>query len=416
MRYLKVTLLIAFAASLVVAGLYEMGVFLRLDLGLWSFLGRLSDPPEKRSVVQYIVFCALALSVAWTTIDISKLSLKIVVAAAALVQVISLVWVLNLYRIFFSPFTPALAVVLSFAGGLQYARSEAGGIKRKLRLIFGERLSRKTFYALVNSKEPLNLDGEMREASVVLCEVFNHDELMDALSTSEYVAMTNLFLRNGADFLVERGGYLDECDGESLRVIFGAPLAERNHATIACQAALELVQRLENLNRECDAKWHRKLDFRIGVNSGEMVCGVYGSHRLGTFSVAGEPVEFARRLCSANVIYGSKILIGSCTFDLASNAVEVRPMELVRTRDERTREEVYELLAPKNVLSEDDLRRRDLFWKGIIYYREQLWDDALDHFRAALSANGADAPLEFYIQRIEQLRVGLPALEWNARI
>ena len=75
------------------------------------------------------------------------------------------------------------------------------------------------------------------------------------------------------------------------------------------------------------------------------------------------------------------------------------------------------MLGQKNSLSDDELQRRDLFWKGIIYYREQLWDDALDHFRAALAPEGADGPLEFYIRRIEQLRAGLPALEWqNGRI
>lgn len=417
MRYLKVTIPIGLVACLIVAGLYETGLFRGLDLGLWTFLGRLSNPPAGRSLLQYFVFITLAFGLAWTTIDISRLSLKIIIAAAALVQVISLVWVLNLYRHFFSPFAPGLAVVLAFTGGLAYARSEAGGRKRKLRLIFGERVSRKQFYALINSREPLNLEGELRTASVVLCEIFNHEELMDALPTTEYLAMTNLFLRDGADFLVEQGGYLDECDGESLRVIFGTPLPDSDHAKAACAAALELLQRLDNLNRECEAKWHRTLDFRVGVNSGEMVCGVYGSRRLGTFSVAGEPVEFARRLCSANVIYGSRILIGSATFTLAAGAIEVRPMELVRTRDERTREEVYELLALKNVLSDDDLQRRDLFWKGIIYYREQLWDDALEHFRAALTAQGVDEPLKFYIRRLEQLRAGLPALEWqNTRL
>ncbi len=412
-RYLKVSLLVGLVACLIVAVLYEMGAFLRVDLGLWSFLGRVSSPPAKRSLLEYVAFVTLAFGIAWTTIDISRLSLKLVVAAAALAQAISLAWVLNLYHVFFSPFAPGLATVLSFAGALAYARSHAGGRKRTLQLIFGERLSRKNFYALVDASAPLNFDGEMREATVVVCEIFNQEELMDALPTADYVAMTNLLLRNGADFLVERGGYLDECDGESLRVIFGAPLADADHARIACEAALELVQRLDNLNRECDARWHKMLDFRIGVNSGEMVCGVYGSHRLGTFSVAGEPVEFARRLCSANMIYGSRVLVGSTTFEFASDAVEVRPMELVRTRDERTREEVYELLALKNHLSADDLQRRDLFWKGIIYYREQLWDDALDHFRAALPNGGLDAPLDFYIRRIEQLRAGLPTLEWQ---
>jgi hypothetical protein len=160
-------------------------------------------------------------------------------------------------------------------------------------------------------------------------------------------------------------------------------------------------------------KWNQELDFRIGVNSGDMVCAAYGSNRLGTFSVAGDPVDFARRLCAANTIYGSRILTGSHTLELGQHAVEVRPMELLRTRDERSREEVYELLGLRNSLPDDALNRRDLFWKGIIYYREKLWDEALDHFRAALPREGIDAPLEFYIRRTEQLRDGLPALEWT---
>ncbi len=254
----------------------------------------------------------------------------------------------------------------------------------------------------------------MREASVLVCEIFNHNELMDNLPVADYVAMTNSFLRNGADFLVEKGGYLDECDGESLRVIFGTPLPDKDHATHACAAGLELVRRLDQVNQECHALWHEKFDFRIGINSGEMVTAAYGSKRFGTFSVAGECVEFARRLCAANVFYGSKILIGSGAFELASNSIEVRPIELIRGRGDRSREEVYELLALKDILSEEDLRRRDLFWKGVVCYREQRWNEALDHFHAALTLHGNDAPLEFYVRRIEHLRTGTPALEWES--
>lgn len=413
MRYLKATLFCGLVVCGIVTGLYVAGAFQHWDVLLWNKFGGAANPPPLRLPGQYAAIALLAFGIAWTTIDIPRLSLKILIAAAALVEVFALTWALNLHDWFFSPFPGALAAALSFVLGLVYSRSEAGQRKRNLRAIFGDRVSKKTFAALVNDREPPNLAGEMREISVVVCEVFNHDDLMDDLSTADYVAMTNRFLGAGADFLVEKGGYLDECDGESLRVIFGAPLRDAKHAATACGAALELVQRLDALNRECDEKWHKMLDFRVGLNSGEAVCAAYGSDRLGTFSVAGEPVEFARRLCQANMIYGSRILTGSRAFELASDAVEVRPMELVRTRDERVREEVYELLAPKNVLSSDELHRRDLFWKGIIYYREQLWEDALDHFRAALPGNGFDTPLEFYIRRVEQLRAGLPQLEWQ---
>src|SRR5438067_6210435 len=229
-RYLKATLICGFVVSLIVAGVYEAGLLRNVDLGLWNFLGGNSNPPLGRSIVGYVAFVLLAFAIAWTTIDISKLSLKWVIAAAALAEVVAATWVLNLFHVFFSPFAPGLAVLLSFCFGLVYARSEAGQRKRTLRLIFGDRISREAFYALVDAKQPPRFEGEMREVSIVVCEVFNHDDLMDALPTEDYVAITNLFLRRGGDYLVEKGGYLDECDGESLRVIFGAPLADANHA------------------------------------------------------------------------------------------------------------------------------------------------------------------------------------------
>ena len=168
------------------------------------------------------------------------------------------------------------------------------------------------------------------------------------------------------------------------------------------------------MNRECYRMWKQTFDYRIGINSGEMVVAAYGSRRLGAFSVAGEPVEWARRLCAANLIYGSRILIGSLTCQLAESAIEVRPLELVhRHPNDPQREEFYELLARKQALSDEEMERRDAFWKGIISFREEKWDAALAEFRRAYHPEVHDGPLEFYIRRVEQLRDGVPHLEWG---
>jgi adenylate cyclase len=257
-------------------------------------------------------------------------------------------------------------------------------------------------------------EGEVREATVLVCEVFNHEELLATLRTDNYVAMMNSFLQNAADFLVEQGAYLDECDGESLRVLFGAPLRDPRHGSNACDAALELCTRLEAVNRECVATWGKMFDYRIGINSGDVILAAYGSRRLGALSVSGEPVEFARRLCSANSIYGTRMLIGTKTFSLAEDSIEVRPMELIqRMPDNPAREEVYELIARKDHLSEPQRARRDLYWKGVVYYREQLLDHALATFHEAREKFGADGAVDFYIRRIEQIQRGLPSLDWG---
>lgn len=351
----------------------------------------------------------LAFGVAWITIDITRTTLKLLIAGALLLEVLFLPWVMNAHERYISPFAPSLALVLAATGGLAYSRSEAGKRKRVLSLTFGERISRKSFYSLLNSKEPLDFTGQKREVSVLLCEIFNHEDLTESLPTPDYVAMSNLFLQAGSDFLVEHGAFLDECDGESLRVVFGAPVADENHAEAACEAAIELTKRLDQVNQICQQRWNKSFDFRIGINSAPMVLAAYGSRRLGTFSVAGEPVDFARRLCAANMIYGSRILISAGTQHDAMKAVEVRPLELIRDG-----EEIYELLGLKHSLSDEELFRRDLFWKGVILFREKKWDEALKHFQEAAGEGGKeDAPLKFYISRVEQVRAGLPALQWQ---
>jgi adenylate cyclase/guanylate cyclase len=412
-RYLKASLILGFLVALAVSALFYAQVFAPLDLALANFL-RQPAPDPQNPWLHYPLIAFFAFGIAWTTIDISRSSLKAVIAIGALLEVIATVAVLSLHRGFFSPFASMAAIVGSFVFGLLYSRSEAGGRKRILRQILGDRVSERTFNALIDSQQPLALDGERREITVVVCEIFNNNTLEGALPAPDYVALTNAFRRNAADFLVENGGYLDECDGESVRVVFGAPLPDTNHAAQACAAALALEERLDEVNRECHTIWKQMFDFRIGINSGEMVLGAYGSRRLGNYSVAGEPVEFGRRLCRANLIYGSRLLIGSGTFNLAEVAIEVRPMEMIQRFEDGSREEIYELLGLKNVLSFEELERRDMFWKGVVCYREQLWDDALGLFYSARSAEGTDGPVEFYIRRTEQLRSGIAALDWSS--
>ncbi|MDQ3624667.1 MAG: adenylate/guanylate cyclase domain-containing protein [Verrucomicrobiota bacterium] len=413
-RYLKVTLLIGSLVSLLVVGLAQAPFFEEVDAALGALLGVPASYAPAR-FVQLPVVVLLAFGIAWTTVDISRLSLKVLVAAAALAQVLAASWVASLFHHFFSPWPGALAILFSFGAGLFYARSGAGRRKRVVETMLADRISPRTFRTLVDSDVSLRFEGEIREASVLVCEIFNHEELAEGLPVPEHVALHNSFLRNASEFLVERGGYLDECGGETLRVLFGTPLPDKQHAAAACRAALALVERLDEVNRECEKVWKHTFDFRIGINSGEIVVATYASKRLQTLSVAGEPVEFARRLCAANTIYGSRVLLGYRTFHLAESAIEVRPIELIqRYEDEWSREELYELLGLHNALSPEDLERRDAFWKGIVYYREQRWDEALGHFHSARLDGGADAPVEFYIRRIEQLREGVPALHWSA--
>ncbi len=414
MRYLKASIICGFLAFLVSAGLLGLGAFRGLDASLAAFTGQTS-PPVVGFSLQFFIIAIGAFGIAWATIDICRFPLKCAVAFVAAAECLLAVWVASLFDFYFSPFATLVAIIAAFACGLIYSNSAAGRRKLILQQIIGDRVSPNTFRALLDCDVPLKFEGEVRDATVVICEIFNRSELMSEMRVSDYVAMTNSFLRNSADFLVERGGYLDECDGERLRVVFGAPLPDSEHSKRACSAALDLAERLDAVNRECNEVWKQTFDFRIGINSGEMVVAAYGSKRLGTFSVAGEPVEFAHRLCASNTFYGSRILIGALTYNRAEGAVEVRPMEMIqRAGDATQKEEVYELLGRFGALAEPDQLRRDHFWKGIVHFRSQHFDEALTEFQKANDAAGPDAPSQFYIARIAGTRTRNTALDWGS--
>lgn len=405
MRYLKATIVIGAISAAIVMFLYLSGL-LRItpDLVLSKAYGL--NPPTRPDGMQLLVIIGLAFAFAWTTVDITRPILKAIVAVGAIILLITGSRTVALYNVFFSPVPGIFAILVSYGLGTLYARSGSGSRKRVMERLFGQRVSRSVFSQLLNSRVPMDLPGTLQEGTVVVCEVQNHKELMDLLTPENYAAMTNLYLQTASDYLVEVGGYLDECTGESLRVVFGAPLADEKHASRACRAALDLLARLDNLNRECDATWQRRFDFRIGVNSGEMIAAAYGGSRLASFSVAGPAVEFARRLCAACATYGCRILVGPETFEQASDTFEARPIEVLRGVGERRRVELYEILAPKHGLSPERERSRDHFWRGVIYFREKQWDKATDEFTKARIMGIPDSALDSYIQRVERSRRG----------
>jgi adenylate cyclase len=122
----------------------------------------------------------------------------------------------------------------------------------------------------------------------------------------------------------------------------------------------------------------------------------------------GEPVELARRFCIANRFYGSKVLLGPRTFELASKILVARPIDFLSGVDVRERHEIYEPVALALDASRDQITRRDAFWNGVVLYREKRWAEAYSQFQNARGPEGEeDRPLQLYLRRLEPLALQL---------
>ena len=413
-RALKSTLLIGLMVSLPLGLIHFFGLIRPLDAAIARALG-LAGANLDHKIIQPLAFVGLAFGIAWTTIDINRPVFKCLVVGTTLAQVFTLAAVAALYGAYFSPVLPGAATVMSFIVAFLYARSDIGQRQRVADAAFGRRVSGEQMRLLVDGRTSLDDAGSLQELTLVVAEVFNHEKLMDALEPEQHAAVTNRVLNIVAEALVASGGTLTACDGEGVRAIFGAPLPSAEHAASACRAVMKTIRQVRALNEEL-ARDREGLvcDVRVGVNSGEMAIGRFGSRRLGGFGVAGEETAFTRRLCAANLVYGTTILIGAHTLEMAEAAIEARPLELLRRRQGDAFLEVYELLGEPQDLSLEELSRRDLFWTGVIFFREKRLADAMEKFTQARSTDDKpDGPLNFYINRIRQLQNGKPNADYE---
>ena len=413
MRNFKATLLLGGITSALVFVLTLGGWLTPLDAAWKGLLHVTPNDPMATDMFQGIMIFFFAFATIGVGITVHRRQARLLLLFLTAFLLVSGSLVLALYHIFLNPIPAEIVLFLGYGMVLIFIRTPSGARQPLLRQLFGERLPRPAFKKLVDGKMSLEFLGELHHGSILICSLNNQGELMESLSPQAYVEMTNLYLQTASDFLVDVGGYLDECSGEGISVVFGIPFpveGPMNHGEKATRAALDLAIRLDELNRNCDARWQKRLDFRIGIHSGEMIAAIYGGTRLSHYSVSGPVVDFARYLCAACTNYGSRILVGPSTYEMAEATVEFRPIDLLQRKGVRRRVELYEALAPKHTLSAERERSRDFFWKGVIFFRAQEWDKAVAAFTAARILGISDKGLDLYLERIDRAHRGMDQL------
>jgi len=369
-----------------------------LTVGQWAVL-----PWLKAS---YLVLTSVA--AAWFCLDLPHASRRTGYLLGMVFLTLTLCPVLGLQGVLFEPFTSVFSLLISGLAAMALAGTAVERRRHELRRFFVGRLDTAGFHELLRAGDGRQLTGR-REASAVTCQMLNHAALSGEMAAEELEDFSSSFLKVVAEFLVSKGGYLDECDVHRVRVLFGFPNADENHAVAAARAVLELRQRAGNLTQELEHRWHKRPVIGLSVSSGEVTTGLFGFREFEFFSAVGEVLDFGDELCLLNARYGSAVLISPETLKAAHEGLEVRPMELIQRGKEGHKAEVYELLALKHGLSEEAAVARDAFWQGVILLRKGDAEAARRQFDKAAQDGVADAPLEWFARQVDKERKSEPA-------
>ncbi len=239
-------------------------------------------------------------------------------------------------------------------------------------------------------------------ATILHAQLVNLAELLESEDAAACDKLVQSAIREVISACRRFGGTIQSLSINSVQAVFQHDTSG-SHASQALRAGILARERLNTLANPIKNGSPRCLpDFRFGINTGETLSTVLTTPAQ-TPSIGGEPVEWARKLSSANLLFGSKVLAGPSTLSLASPSFECRTLDtLQRFLPPFPPENVVEPIALKGTLDPDEKQRLDAWEDGIRLFRNQRWLAARNHLLRSIPQNETDAALDLYLARIEE--------------
>jgi adenylate cyclase len=151
---------------------------------------------------------------------------------------------------------------------------------------------------IASSPESIQLGGDKRAVAVLFSDIRGFTALSESMTPDEMASLLTEYFTEMVDCVFRHGGTLDKFMGDAVMAQWGAPIGTKEDADNAMQAALDMMRAMEELNRRWEGEGRPRLEIGIGLNYGEAFAGNIGSERRLEFTVIGDVVNTANRLCS----------------------------------------------------------------------------------------------------------------------
>ena len=149
------------------------------------------------------------------------------------------------------------------------------------------------------SEGATRLGGDKREVTVLFSDIRGFTALSETMPPGEMATLLTDYFTEMVECVFRNEGTLDKFIGDSVMAQWGAPIGSREDPDKAMQAAIEMMQELDKLNEKWRSEGRPELHIGIGLNFGEAFAGNIGSERRLEYTVIGDTVNTASRLCSA---------------------------------------------------------------------------------------------------------------------
>jgi len=232
-----------------------------------------------------------------------------------------------------------LSIGLTYGGIVLFSYIYEEKTKRWVINIFGKYTSKAVVDDILKKaeKDQIDLKGEEREVTVLFADIRGFTSMSEKMTPHQVVQMLNKYLSEMTESIFVYEGTLDKYIGDCIMAIFNAPLEQPDHAMQAIKAALDMQQRVRNV--QAIATDVPRVDVGIGLNTGTAIIGNIGSQKKVDYTAIGDTVNTASRMCS--LAGKGELIITESTYNLVKDRIKVKKLEPVKVKGKEKLLQVY---------------------------------------------------------------------------
>ena len=217
------------------------------------------------------------------------------------------------------------------------------------RVQFQRLLSPNLVEQIVSGQLALDQGGSRRDVTMLFADIRGFTSMSERHAPEEMVHTLNEYFEVMVDVLFRHGGTLDKYVGDEIIGLFGAPVELPDASLRSIRCALDMMRALEEFNRLRADRGLERIRIGIGINSGPVIAGAIGSSRTLQYTVIGDAVNIASRLCG--LARPGEILISDTTREQVSESVLVEPRKPVTVKGKRDALQVYAVTGIREVVT-----------------------------------------------------------------
>lgn len=297
--------------------------------------------------------------------------------------------------------------------------------RKQIRTAFSQYMSPALVAQLALSPEKLVLGGEEREMTIMFSDMRGFTSISETYKSDPQglTALMNRFLTPLTNAILDRNGTIDKYMGDAIMAFWNAPLDDKQHQINACEAALDMLERLDQLEQERmeeaveEGRPFIPLNVGVGLNTGTCVVGNMGSDMRFDYSVLGDSVNLASRLEGQSKEYGFPIIVGSTTALAVKDKFAILEIDFIMVKGKKEPEVIYAIAGREDTAQSGRFQRlRNLTIEMLACYRGRDWEGALAAIargRRTDEVHSLELLFNLYEARIRDYQQNPPPQDWD---